>query len=266
MVNIVVCGAFGRMGQRIINIVSETSDAELVGATESPAHPRCDSEIDFSKDGKLKKIKVSSKISEVAEDADVLIDFTRPEATEKVLSYAENAGKAMVIGTTGFSDEQKESIKNSANKIPIVFSPNMSIGVNLLFELTAIASKILADGYDIEIIEAHHRNKVDAPSGTAVKLAEIVAEVLKQDLKRTAVYGREGIVGERKSDELGIHSIRGGSIVGDHTVLYAGTDERIELTHRAQSRDAFARGAVRAALFVAKQKPGLYSMKDVLGF
>lgn len=266
MVNVIVCGAFGRMGQRIINVISETPGVNFTGATESPSHPRCGKDIEFSKDGNISKVKVSENISDVSKDADVIIDFTRPDATEKALRFAGESGKAIVIGTTGFSDEQKTLIEKTAKTIPVVFSPNMSIGVNLLFELTAMTAKILNDGYDVEVLEAHHRNKVDAPSGTAAKLAEIIADTLKRDLEKSGVYGRHGIVGERKSDEIGIHSIRGGAIVGDHTVLFAGSDERIELTHRAQSRDAFARGAVHAAIFASEKSSGLYSMKDVLGF
>ncbi len=266
MINIAVCGAMGRMGQRIINIISQTPDVTLSGATESPSHPLCGGKIDFIKDGETKKVNVASSVADVAESAHVIIDFTRPDATEKALAFAAERGKAIVIGTTGLSEEQKKLIQKASEKIAVVFSPNMSIGVNLLFELTATAAKILDKNYDIEIFEAHHRKKVDAPSGTAVKLAEIIADTLKRDLSKSGVYGREGIVGERTDDEIGVHSIRGGSIVGDHTVLFAGTDERIELTHKAQSRDAFARGAVRAAIFAAGKSSGLFSMKDVLGF
>jgi len=266
MIRVVVAGALGRMGQRIIEAIRDTGGVTLVGGTELPEHRKCGVEIEFEKDGVKSAVKITGKIEDVLDKSDVVIDFTRPLATMQNLKIAQELGKAVVIGTTGFDERQKKTIEEAGKNIPIVISPNMSIGVNLLFELTAKAARILQDEYDVEIYEAHHRNKVDAPSGTAVRLAEILADELGRNLGETGIYGRKGIVGERSREEIGIHSIRGGDIVGDHTVLFAGMGERVELIHRAHTRDTFARGAVRAAIFVAGKDPGVYSMRDVLGF
>ena len=198
------------------------------------------------------------------DDFDVLIDFTRPEATLSHLEICRAAGRAMVIGTTGFDAEQKAAIGKAALEIPVVFAPNMSIGVNLCFKLLDIAARVLRDGVDIEVIEAHHRHKIDAPSGTALRMGEVVADALGRDLKTCAVFGREGVTGERNPDTIGFETIRAGDIVGEHTVMFAGLGERVEITHKASSRMTFARGAVRAAKWLEGRTSGLYDMQDVL--
>jgi len=259
MVKLAVTGAAGRMGSLIAKLALEDKEFKLVGVTERP-----DSELigkEFAPG-----VKFYPSISEIPEKPDVVIDFTTPEATEKLLKEAKELEVALVIGTTGLTEEQKKLIEETAKSVPIVFSPNMSLGVNLLFKLVEEAAKALKDkGYDVEIFEIHHRFKKDAPSGTAVKLAEIVAENLGVDLEKSAVYGRKGIVGERKPDEVGVLSARMGDVVGDHTVYFATLGERIELTHRATSRETFARGALTAAKWVADKEAGLYTMFDVLG-
>ena len=259
MVKLAVTGAAGRMGSLIAKLSLKDKDLKLVGVTERP-----DSDLigkEFSPG-----VRFYPSISEIPERPDVVIDFTTPEATEKLLKEAREIGVALVIGTTGFSEEQKKLIEETAKSIPVVFSPNMSLGVNLLFKLVAEAVKALKDkGYDVEIFEIHHRFKKDAPSGTALRLAEIVAENLGVELEEVAVYGRRGIVGERRPNEIGVLSARMGDVVGDHTVFFATQGERLELTHRATSRETFARGAITAAKWVTGREPGLYTMFDVLG-
>ena len=259
MVKLAVTGAAGRMGSLIGKLALEDKELKLVGVTERP-------DSDLIGEEFASGVKFYSSISEIPEKPDVVIDFTTPEATEKLLKEAKELKVALVIGTTGLTEGQKKLIEETAKSVPIVFSPNMSLGVNLLFKLVEEAAKALKDkGYDVEIFEIHHRFKKDAPSGTAVKLAEIVAENLGVDLEKSAVYGRKGIVGERKPDEIGVLSARMGDVVGDHTVYFATLGERIELTHRATSRETFARGALTAAKWVADKEAGLYTMFDVLG-
>jgi 4-hydroxy-tetrahydrodipicolinate reductase len=195
----------------------------------------------------------------------VLIDFTRPEGTLAHLAVCRARNVKMVIGTTGFSAEQKEELKEAAKEIAIVFAPNMSVGVNVTFKLLQMAARALNEGYDIELIEAHHRHKVDAPSGTALRMGEIVAEALNRDLEEVSVYGRHGVTGERLPATIGFSTVRGGNIVGDHTVMFAGTGERIEISHKASSRANFAVGALRAARFLADKESGLFDMQDVIG-
>ena len=258
MVKVAVTGAAGKMGSLIAELVSKEPELKLVGLTERP-----DSEL-LGKE--LFGAKVYSSIEEIEEKPQVVIDFTVPEATLKLLEEAKKLGVALVIGTTGFSEEERRKVEEASASLPIVFSPNMSLGVNLLFKLVAEVTKALKDkGYDIEIFEIHHRFKKDAPSGTAMKLAEIIAESLGRELSEVAVYGRKGIVGERKPEEVGVLAARMGDVVGEHTVYFATLGERLELTHRATSRETFARGALVAAKWVASKKPGLYSMFDVLG-
>jgi 4-hydroxy-tetrahydrodipicolinate reductase len=208
---------------------------------------------------------VTSPVSAVTDDFDVLIDFTRPEPTLAHLEICRQAGRRMVIGTTGFSDEQKERIATAAQDIAIVFAPNMSVGVNLCLKLLDMAARVLGEDVDVEIIEAHHRYKVDAPSGTALRMGEVVAAALGRDLKSCAVYGRQGHTGERDRKTIGFETIRAGDIVGDHTVLFAGSGERVEITHKASSRMTFANGALRAAAWLTQQDAGLFDMQDVLG-
>jgi len=259
MIKVAVTGGKGRMGSLIANLVLQDKDFKLVGVTEKKTTEVIGKEFSVG-------VKFYSSIKEIPEKPDVVIDFTLPEATLALLEEAKELKTALVIGTTGFSEEEKKKIEETASEIPIVFSPNMSLGVNLLFKLVAQVTRALKDkGYDVEIFEIHHRFKKDAPSGTAIRLAEIVAENLGKDLSEVAVYGRKGIVGERKPDEVGVLSARMGDVVGDHTVFFATLGERLELTHRATSRETFARGALVAAKWVVGKGAGLYTMFDVLG-
>ncbi len=256
-IKVIVCGARGRMGQEVVSLIQKESDWQLVGAVESSKHPELGIEI-------AKNVRITHDLRGVIQKDAVIIEFTTPEATLEHLRIAKECGVPMVIGTTGFTPEEIEEIKEASEHIPILLSPNMSVGINLLFALVKEVAQILQD-FDKEIIEAHHRLKRDAPSGTANKIAEILAEVEAQDLSKIAVYGRKGFKGERKKNEIGIHSIRGGSIVGDHTVLFAGDGERLEITHRAESRRIFARGALVGARFLIQKEKGLYDLQDVLG-
>ena len=259
MLKVGVTGAAGRMGSLISNLVLKDGDLNLVGVTEREDSPFIGKEF-------ARGVKFYSSLKEFTEKPDVVIDFTTPQGTLKVLGEARELKIPLVIGTTGFTQEEKEKIEETSKSIPIVFSPNMSLGVNLLFKLVGEVAKALKDkGYDVEIFEVHHRFKKDAPSGTALRLAEIIAESIGKDLEDIGVYGRKGIVGERKKDELGILSARMGDVVGEHTVFFATMGERLELTHRATSRETFARGAIIAAKWVVGKPVGLYNMFDVLG-
>jgi len=265
MVKAVVSGAAGRMGTRIISLIKDSGAVSVHGALESSGFFGIGSDIgEITGLGRL-DVMVSSDVSGTLEGADVLIDFSKPEATLELGKTASEMGVALVIGTTGLDPDQIQEVQGFGRRVPCVFAPNMSVGVNLLLGVLSDVARVLGDEYDVEIVEAHHRMKKDAPSGTAVKMAQVLAEALKRDLGEVGIYGRQGMVGERPAREIGIHTVRGGDIVGEHTVLFAGIGERIEITHRASSRDTFAKGAVRAAAWVADQKPGLYSMKDVLG-
>ncbi|MBN1384510.1 MAG: 4-hydroxy-tetrahydrodipicolinate reductase [Elusimicrobia bacterium] len=251
MLNITVCGAAGKMGRMITAKVLTEEDTALVGAIESKGNNAIGR--------KVGDIKITDNLEAVLKNTDMVIEFTNPEATLEHLKSVLKSRKAMVIGTTGIPDEGIKEIEEAAKEIPIVFAPNMSLGVNLLFEITEAVAGVLSS-YDIEIVEAHHSQKKDAPSGTALKLAEVISK----KLKLTPVYGRHGNVGPRKN-EIGIHAIRAGDIAGEHTVIFAGPGERIELTHRARSRETLVAGAVKAAKWLANKKPKLYSMKNVLG-
>jgi len=263
MIKVVVSGACGRMGSSIIANLITQADMKLGGALEKKEHPGIGMDAgEVLHVGSL-GIKLSKDSEEVIKSNDVLVEFSGPEASLEHLRIAAKSRKAAVVGTTGFSPSQVKEIKELAEVVPCVFSPNMSIGVNLLFKLSREAASALKD-CDIEIIEAHHGLKKDAPSGTALKIAQIISETLGLNLDKNGVYGRKGFTGERKKGEIGIHSIRGGDIAGDHTVIFAGQGERLELTHRASSRDAFALGAVKAIRFIANAKPGLYNMEQVL--
>jgi 4-hydroxy-tetrahydrodipicolinate reductase len=242
------------MGQLILQEVVKEKEAKLVGGTERPGHPLIGQEIE--------EIVVTDDLAKSIQPAEVVIDFTTPTATLNHLEIVLASQKKMVIGTTGFSEVEKEKIREASFKIPIVFSPNMSLGMNLLFKIVGEVARVL--DYDLEIIEAHHHFKKDAPSGTALKIAEILAEARGKKLKEVAVYGRKGLVGPRREEEIGISVIRAGDILGEHTVLFGGEGERLEITHRVQNRATFAYGAVKAALFLAHQEKGLYNMQDVL--
>ena len=262
---VAISGAGGRMGRTLAEACEAVSQVEVTAAIE-----HADSDCLGRDLGELAGlgrmgVAVVADLASVAADFDLLIEFTRPEATIDNLRECRRLGKAMVIGTTGLSREQIAEVEAASGEIPVVFAPNMSIGVNVLLNLLRTAAAALGDDYDVEIIEAHHRHKVDAPSGTALKLGEVVADALDRDLDECAVYGREGQTGERDRKTIGFATVRGGDVVGDHTVLFAGEGERIELTHKASSRMTFAGGAVRAAGWLSGREPGLYSMQDVLG-
>ena len=264
MLKVVIAGCTGRMGHALLDGVIADRDLALHAALD-----RADSPL-LGRDageplGKVTGVTVSHDIAAALQGADVLIDFTRPDASLQYLAACRHAGVSLVIGTTGFSAEQKAEIETASRDIAIVFAPNMSVGVTLLISLVQAAAKVLAEGYDIEIIEAHHRHKVDAPSGTALRLGEAAASALGHSLAECAVYGREGVTGERNANTIGFATVRGGDVVGDHTVLFAGTGERVELTHKASSRATFALGALRAAKYLAGKAAGLYDMQDVLG-
>jgi 4-hydroxy-tetrahydrodipicolinate reductase len=265
MTRIVVAGMTGRMGSRIATLSFEYADLELVGAFERSGHKdigkNISSLIGVSDNG----IILSERLEDIADLTDVIIDFTAPAATLHNAGIAASKKKAMVIGTTGLSRDDIAMLSTFAKTIPVVFSPNMSVGVNLLLKMLADISPVLAEDFDIEIVEAHHRLKKDAPSGTAMKLAQVIADSVNRNLDEVAVYARKGMTGERTRKEIGIQTIRGGDIVGDHTVMFCGLGERIEITHKASSRDTFARGALKAAIWLKGKQPGLYDMQDVLG-
>jgi 4-hydroxy-tetrahydrodipicolinate reductase len=262
---VVISGAAGRMGGRLIHLAQADPHVDLVGVFEFPDHPSVGQPASEVVSLPGLDLTVAGSLEEVAEDADVLIEFTLPEPTMANLAKAAELGLAVVIGTTGLNREQLEELDALATGIPVVFSPNMSLGVNLMFKLVAEAAQALGDGYDLEIWEAHHRLKKDAPSGTAMRLYQILCEATGRDPETAGVYGRKGMVGERTDDEIGLQVIRAGDIVGEHHVLFGGLGETFEIVHRAHSRDTFARGGIRAARWVAGRQAGLYSMADVLG-
>jgi len=264
MMKIAIAGATGRMGKMLIEAVLNCSDAELVGALEHNSCPLVGEDAGAFL-GKKTGVLITSDISQALSSAEYLIDFTRPEGTMAHIAVAQKTGSKMIIGTTGLSLEQINGLKKASTNLAIVFAPNMSVGVNVTFKLLEIAAKMLSEGYDIEIIEAHHRHKVDAPSGTALRMGEVIASALGEKLDDVAVYAREGHTGERKSGSIGFATIRGGDIVGDHTVLFAGEGERIEISHKSSSRQSYAQGSLRAARFLQAQSSGLYDMQDVLG-
>ncbi|VVD85440.1 4-hydroxy-tetrahydrodipicolinate reductase [Pandoraea nosoerga] len=264
MMKIAIAGASGRMGRMLIETVLAADDAELVGALDREGSPALGVDAGAFL-GRDTGVKITADLDAALANAEYLIDFTRPEGTLAHLAAAEKHGVKMIIGTTGLSDDDKARLTKGAERVAIVFAPNMSVGVNATFKLLEVAAKILNTGYDIEIIEAHHRHKVDAPSGTALRMGEVVAEALGRDLKECAVYGREGVTGERDPSTIGFATVRGGDIVGDHTVLFAGIGERIEITHKSSSRLSYAQGSLRAARFLAHHKTGLFDMQDVLG-
>lgn len=265
MLNIAVTGAAGRMGRTLIQACSENSNCQLGAAIEHESSPFIGNDAgELAGLGSLNTPLVT-QLSDVAANFDTLIDFTRPEVTLKNLEVCAANGKNIIIGTTGFNDTEKLKILQASEYIGIVFAPNMSVGVNLCFKLLDIAARVLGDDVDIEVIEAHHRHKIDAPSGTALRMGEVVADALGRNLDECAVYGREGVTGERERKTIGFETIRAGDIVGDHTVLFAGIGERVEITHKASSRMTFATGALRAALWLESKDTGLFDMQDVLG-
>jgi 4-hydroxy-tetrahydrodipicolinate reductase len=265
VVELVVAGAAGRMGGRIIALARDAADLRVVGAFERPGHPALGRDAgELAGAGHL-GVPIAGDPVPLLVRGRVLVEFTAPEPSLEHVGLAAAHGVGAVVGTTGLQASQVEEIRRLAARVPILQSPNMSVGVNLAFRVLALMAKALGDDYDVEITEIHHRMKKDAPSGTAAKMAEVIAEALGRRIEDAGVYGRHGLVGERTSKEIGVHALRGGDVVGDHTVVFSTAGERLELTHRAHSRDTFAQGALRAARFVAAAPPGLYSMHDVLG-
>ncbi len=263
--NIAIAGAGGRMGRTLIEAVLRNTDAKLAAALEIAGSPH------LGKDagelvGAACGIKITDDIERALKGCDAIIDFTRPEGTLNHVALCRKLGVKPIIGTTGFDDAGKKALADAAKEIAIVIAPNFSVGVNVTFKLLETAAKSLGKGYDIEIIEAHHRLKVDAPSGTALRMGEVVAQATGRNLKDSAIYGREGVTGERKDDTIGFSTIRGGDLVGDHTVMFIGMGERVEISHRSSSRMNYATGALRAAQWVMGKPSGLFDMFDVLGF
>ena len=263
-IRVAIAGASGRMGRMLIEAVRASGDCVLAGALDIASSPAIGSDATAFL-GVASGVPITADVRAGLANADVLIDFTRPEGTLEHLAVCAQVGVKAVIGTTGFTAEQKEAIAAAAQKTAVVFAHNMSVGVNVTLKLLDMAARALSTGYDIEVIEAHHRHKVDAPSGTALKMGEVIAQALGRDLKDCAVYAREGVTGERDPSTIGFATIRGGDIVGDHTVLFAGTGERIEISHKSSSRAGYAQGSLRAARFLAAHRTGLFDMFDVLG-
>ncbi len=263
-VRVAIAGAGGRMGRALLEAATSTPGVALACALEAAGSPLAGRDA-----GELcpaaKGVAVTTDVAAALSAADVLIDFTRPEGTMAHLAACAKAGRKLVIGTTGFSDAQRNAIAAAAKEIAIVMAPNMAVGVNVVFKLAEIAARALGDDYDVEIVEAHHRHKVDAPSGTAIRIGEIVAAALGRDFAGNAVHGRHGVTGERDAKAIGFHALRGGDIVGEHTVMFAGTGERVEVTVRSSSRSTYAAGALRAARFLADKPRGLFDMQAVLG-
>jgi 4-hydroxy-tetrahydrodipicolinate reductase len=265
MINVLVTGAAGRMGRQIITLLLQEDGIEVVGATEIDGHPSIGKDVGEIIGTPKIGVLISDNLDNAASRADVVVDFTNPNATLDAASYASSKAKPMVIGTTGFSGEEKIRLEELANRFACVISPNMSVGVNVMFEITRNLAELLGNEFDIEVMEAHHRHKKDSPSGTAIRLGEIIAESTGRDFDEVARFERYGHVGERGLNEIGIQAIRGGDIIGEHCVWFCGDGERIELIHRATNRDNFARGAIRALRWVIGKPPGVYTMRNVLG-
>jgi len=267
MTRIAITGAAGRMGRALIEATLQTLDLSttLSAAIDRPGSSIVGVDVGELISGEKQNVKIVDDLNSVVDDFDVLIDFTHPDVSVNNIEFCRANNKRLVIGTTGFTDEQKQLINEAAKETAIVFAPNMSVGVNLCFKLLDIAARVMGDYTDIEIVEAHHRHKVDAPSGTALKMGEVVADALGRDLKDCAVYGREGQTGERDRNTIGFETIRAGDIVGEHTVMFADIGERVEITHKASSRMTFANGAVRAANWLMDYETGQFDMQDVLG-
>lgn len=264
MINVSVTGAAGRMGRRILHLLNEDPEIKVAGACEAPGNPEIGSDAGTLAGSDAIGVLLADSIHAASANADIIVDFTVPEATLATAEYASKNGKALVIGTTGFSPEQQEKLSALVQDIPCVMAPNMSVGVNVMFEITERLAEALGDDYDIEIIEAHHKNKVDSPSGTALRLGQAAAKGAGRSFEKVAKFERHGVIGKRGGAEIGIQTLRGGDIVGEHTVMFIGEGERIELTHRATSRDNFARGVVRAVKWLPGRPPGIYTMKEVL--
>ncbi len=264
MIKIAIVGAAGRMGKILIEAIAETDNAILTVATEQPQSSLIGADAGEVAGTGKNEVLISDSLDSAENDFDVLVDFTRPVPTMNHLDWCVKNKKSIVIGTTGFSDDEKVQIETAGKSISIVFAANFSVGVTLTLKLLETAARVLGDSVDIEIIEAHHRHKVDAPSGTALKMGEVIADTLGRDLSTDAVYCREGVTGERERKSIGFQTIRAGDIVGEHTVMFADIGERIEITHKASSRMTFAKGAIRSATWLADKKAGVYDMQDVL--
>jgi 4-hydroxy-tetrahydrodipicolinate reductase len=265
MIKVILAGASGRMGNRIIHMIRQGEEVKLTGAFERPDHPSVGEDAGVVAGiGKL-GVPIAGSLEEVIDQGEVVIDFTAPQATLENMRMVAYRKLAMVIGTTGITGDMLKELERLGKQIRCVMAPNMSVGVNVMFRIAGEMAQILGNEYDMEILEVHHRLKKDAPSGTAMRLARILAEAAGRDLEKVGVYERKGIIGERTKEEIGIQTWRAGDITGEHIVMFGGTGERLELIHRAHNRDNFARGALRAALWVVKQAEGLYDMQDVLG-
>ncbi|MEN2985739.1 MAG: 4-hydroxy-tetrahydrodipicolinate reductase [Thermodesulfovibrionaceae bacterium] len=265
MIRMTVCGAAGRMGSRVIALSKDYPEIKLTGAVEAKGHSKLGQDAGIVAGVGQLNVKIVDDLEKVIDDTDIVVNFTNPEATLEHLEIIKKYKKSAVIGTTGFSNEQIKVIQQAAKDIPVVLSPNMSVGVNLLFKVLKDIAVVLGDDYDVEIIEAHHRMKKDAPSGTAIKMAKVIADALGRDFDEVAVYTRKGMIGERTKKEIGIQTVRAGDIVGEHTIIFGGLGERIEIVHKASSRDTFARGALKAVIWLSGKPAGLYEMADVLG-
>ncbi len=265
MNRIAITGAGGRMGRALIEACQQHAECRLTAALERAGSTAVGNDAGALAGFGSIGVTIGSNLDASLNDFDTLIDFTRPEATLANLEICRRAGKRIVIGTTGFDDAGKRRIQEAATDIAVLFSPNMSVGVNLCFRLLELAAQVLRDDVDIEIVEAHHRHKIDAPSGTALRMGEVVAQALGRDLQQVAVYGRQGVTGERARPTIGFATVRAGDIVGEHTVMFAGNGERLEISHKASSRATFAHGALRGAAWLAGHDSGLYDMQDVLG-
>lgn len=264
MISVIIDGACGRMGKMIAQGVVTQDDMQLVGAIEYSGHPQLGEDVGEVAGVGIIGVPISNNLSETLDKADVVVEFTAPSASIEHLRNVVDAGKTMVLATTGFTEAELAEVRELAQNTPCVMAPNMSVGVNVMLQAIQLVAKALGDDYDVEVIEAHHNQKADSPSGTALRIAEVLAEALDRNLAEVGVYGRHGIVGARPEKEIGIHAIRGGDISGDHTVLYAGAGERIEITHRAHTREAFAKGAIRAARWVVNAPKGLHDISEVL--
>jgi 4-hydroxy-tetrahydrodipicolinate reductase len=264
-VRVAVAGASGKMGGRLVHLVKASGDLEIAGGLERPGHPALGKDLGEVVGLGTLGVPLVDDLDALVPKIDLLFEFTIPEASLEHVRVMANHGKPMVLGTTGFTAAQLAEIRSLAQRMPLFMAPNMSPAINVMYKLIADAARLLGPDFDIEILEAHHRYKVDAPSGTAVRMAEILAQTLNRDLEKVGVYGRKGIVGQRKDEEIAVLSIRAGDLTGDHTVTFGGIGERLEIVHRTQSRDAFGRGALRAARWIVQQKPGLYNMQDLLG-
>ena len=264
MIRVVITGVCGRMGRCLTRCIAQQADMKLVGAIQYPLHPQIGSDAGIVAGVDTIGVAITGELHDVLQNADVVIEFSKPQGTLGYLQQVVNAGKAIVIGTTGFTEDQLAAVKALASQIQCVMAPNMSLGVNVMIQALELIAKSLEDDYNIEVIETHHNHKTDSPSGTALRLAETVTTALKRDLDEVGVYGRHGIVGARPKKQIGIHAVRGGDIAGDHTVLFATEGEQLSVVHRAHSPEAFAKGAIRAARWVVDAPKGLHDVSEVL--